>query len=387
MKWMKKIKKFMAFAAALAVAGMLLPPGQAQASGGSTPIGVNSAWIRAKLEYKYEDGITGLSDSILDFAPDWSSKNGWYYYKNPVEPGQKVRFITGVHVPTEWTNDLIGKKFEIVVTVEVSEAAPGDSGWDENAEATYSKSFTLWSSGYQHDEDVWIEEGKTTVRVNEYQLDDSGHEVPYVNDKIITPGQHISKIVEFEIGGRKGANIKLVPEPPVKTVTINGVNVDGKNVAQGTVLTYNITVKNPAPDTRDITIRDTVDSLLVIVDTMGGTIIAPPVNDKGGTIQWVVSVPGKGTATVSFLAKAPDGLSENDSMVIPNTAEADIVGHTLKSNTVLVGLNASALKLAVARATGDPMMLVIYLTGVFGFLAAIFFVIAFCRKKYGEKGR
>lgn len=324
----------------------------------ATPVGENVGWVRAKLTYQFDDGITGLNDSAITFVDGWEKKSdGWYYYNRDVSPGDRVRFITNVKIPESWNNSVSNKKFRVIVTAELAEVAPKDDGWDANTPIAYSKSFDLWSMGYEHDEDVWVEEGKTWIMINEYQLDKDGNEVPYVNDKIITPGQLISKIVEFEIGGRKGANIKLVPEKPVKTVTVAGVDVDGKNVNGGTILTYGITVKNPAPDKREITITDVVDNRLTVTKINdGGHFIENPANEMGGTIEWKIWVEGRESATVTFLAKAPEGsFEEEGGLVIPNTAEAEIVGKKLKTNTVIVGLgNPSALKKIIARATGDP---------------------------------
>lgn len=358
--YMKQFVKraFSGILALMAVLMMLPATALASESKDATPIGENVGWVRAKLTYQYDDGITGLNDSAITFVEGWSKKSdGWYYYNRDVSPGDRIRFISNVKIPTSWDNSVSNKKFRVIVTAELAEVAPKDEGWDANTPIAYSKSFDLWSMGYEHDEDVWIEEGKTWIMINEYQLDKDGNEVPYVNDKIITSGQLISKIVEFEIGGKKGANVKLVPEKPVKTVTVAGVDVDGKNVNGGTILTYGITVKNPAPDRREITITDVVDNRLTVTKINdGGHFIENPADEMGGTIEWKVWVDGKESATVTFLAKAPEGsFEEKGGLVIPNTAEATIVGKKLKSNTVIVGLgNPSALKKAIARATGDP---------------------------------
>lgn len=336
----------------------LLMPAVPVYAAGDTPVGENTGWVRARLDYEYDEGITGLNDSIIDFADGWEKKDdGWYYYKSRVNPGDKVRFITCVHVPAEWTEKLENKKFCIIATAELSEVAPKDSGWAANTEIHYKKTFDVWNMGYQHDEDVLIEEGRTTIKINEYQLDKDGKEVPYKNDKLITPGQPVSKIVELEIDGTKGANVKLKPEKPVKTVRCNGVDVDGKDVDYGSVLTYSILVKNPAPDERTLTITDQVDDRLVILDTHGndaeweGVIVKEPVDGRGGTIKWEVTVPGYGSASVGFTAQAAEDVQDE---TIPNTADATIVGICMKSNTVLTGIGSpSVIEKVIARATYD----------------------------------
>lgn len=374
----------------LSAASLLAPvPVQAAGSGGATPVGDNTAWIRAKLTYEYDEGITGLSDSIVEFEDKWMKSGGWYYYKDPVNPGDRVRFIKGFKVPETWDNSMIDKNFRIIVTVEGSEVAPGDTGWDSNSEVAFSKTFDLWNKGYQHDEDVWVEEGKLTVDIHEYQLDANGNEVEYVNDKVITPGQKVSKIVEFEIGGKKGRSEKLIPEKPVKDVKVAGVSVDGKNVNAGTILNYEITVKNPAPDRREIVITDVVDGRLTVVDTKGGTFIDDPSDDgTGGTLEWRVWVDGKQSATVFFDAKLSESIDASD-VAVPNTADALIVGKAVKSNTVVVGFgNPSAIRKAIARATGDPARFVAaaVLASTLVILSVTLLVALARRKKDEEQG-
>lgn len=355
----------------------------------ATPVGDNSAWIRAKLVYEYDDGITGLNDSIVSFADKWGKSDGWYYYKMPVNPGDRVRFITGLKVPTSWTSELSDKRFRVIVKVEAAEVAPGDTGWNKNSEVVYSQTYDIWSKGYEHDDDVWVEEGHLTVGINEYQLDKNGNEVAYVNDKIVTPGQPVSKIVEFEIGGKKGANVKLVQEKPAKRVMVKGVDVDGKIVNGGTLLTYTITQKNPAPDERTITVTDVVDKRLTVTKIEnGGNFIKDPVDEHGGTIEWKVLAKGNETITVSFQAKAPEGsFDEKNSLVIPNTADVGIFKNkSMKTNTVIVCLGKpSALKKVIARATGDPGRLAMALGVAIALTAAAIAVMAVIIKHRKEE--
>lgn len=164
--------------------------------------GQKAAWIRAKVEYEYDDGVTGLDDSILVFSNDkWTKDDdNWYYYSDRVFSGDRIRFIDAVKFPTSWTNDIINKRFKVIVTVEACEALRGEEGYAKNHPASYSQTYELWSAGYSEKESVDVTKtGKMTVKVNEYQLDDDGDEVPYKNGKVIVPGQKVSKIVEFEL--------------------------------------------------------------------------------------------------------------------------------------------------------------------------------------------
>lgn len=349
----------------------------------------NSAWLRAKITYEYDEGLDGLSDKMINFASEkWKKDGDWYYYSDPVESGQKVRFINGVQLPTEWTSEQSDLGFRIVITVEASEVAKGEDGWDENKEASYSETFELWNNGYEHAEDIYVKEGDIKVTVNEYQLDDDGKEVPYENDKVITPGQHVSKIVEFAVSGQKGALIKMNPEKPVKTVMANNIDVNGKTVDPGTLLTYGITVKNPSPEMQRITITDTLDHRLTLLDTLGGTLVSGTIGGYGGTIEWYVDVPGNGSATVNFIARAPETVAEGDGMTIPNTATASIIGQEIDSNTVITSLGeVSPLDqiITIARSTGDASNLALMagvLAAGIAVLAAVL-VYAFRRRKNG----
>lgn len=382
MKVIKRIGIFV-FSATLALLTALAPAVTSFAASG-TPVGENTAWIRAKLTWQHDAGVSGLDDSLIEFSNDgWTKSDGWYYYNIPVNPGDKVRFINGVRVPHDWDNKTVDKNFRLIVTVEAGEVAPGDTGWNKNTETVFSQDFVAWSQGYKTDEDVWVEEGKLAVRINEYQISENGDLETYVNDKVIIPGQFISKIVEIEIDGTKGANVKLIPEPPVKRVYAGDVEVDGKIVDRGTALRYEISVKNPAPDKRKITVYDTVDSRLKVVDTGGAEM---QTSGKTTKLTWTVEVEGKWEGKVSFTAVAAENISEDEGQAIPNNAEADIVGKRLKSNTVVVGLGpVSQLKMAVTRATGDWGVLGIAAFGI-GIVSVIALVIVLIWKKSKHRG-
>lgn len=165
------------------------------------------SWMRAKITYEFDEGVTGLNDSILTFANDkWRmGGDGWYYYEDLLKDGDKIRFIDGVKVPPEWTEEISNKKFRIIVTVEVGEAIKGETGFKNNEEALYSESFELWSMGYKDKDGLQAaKKDKMTVKVREYQLDENGNLGEYKNDKTIIPGQYVSKIVEFELVRKKG---------------------------------------------------------------------------------------------------------------------------------------------------------------------------------------
>lgn len=92
------------------------------------------------------------------------------------------------------------QKFRIIVQVEASECMDGNQGFVENEKSNYSESFEVWSVGYEKNTGLEISsEGNMKVEIHEYELNSDGKRVPYENDKVILPGQEISKIVEFEL--------------------------------------------------------------------------------------------------------------------------------------------------------------------------------------------
>lgn len=54
------------------------------------------------------------------------------------------------------------------------------------------------------------ETGFTIHSRSEYHMDENGKEVPYQNDKMVTPGQEISKIIEVQVEGTKGKIWQLI---------------------------------------------------------------------------------------------------------------------------------------------------------------------------------
>jgi len=335
-------------------------------------------WLRAKLTYEMDEGLSGITDDIVKFSSGMWERNGeWYYYKEPVRSGDTIRFIDGVNLPADWTKEQSEKKFNIIVTVQVSEVVPGDTGWNQNSDIAFAQSFDVWKHTFKTAEDVYVKEGNISVSIKEYELDKSGRKVQYQNDKVITPGQPVSKIVEFTIFGEQGGLVNIVPENPVKTVTENGQNVDGKKVSDGASLMYTISMKNPAPTNQTVTITDTVDNRLTITNAGGGEVI-------GNMISWKITIPAGETGSVYFVASAPTGVT--NSTTIPNTASALIVGKTVRSNTVIVSLGPSSaltpLVQLITRQTGDSSVVPFYL-GVIGavLIVLIIFIISIVRRR------
>ena len=172
-------------------------------------------WIRAQLTYEFDDGLTGIDDSMVQLhdATEWKKIDGWFYYNKPVVSGQKLRFMDGVRIPEDWDNTAAGKSFKVIVTVQLSEVPAGEAGWDENQALAYESTFDLWAQNYEKTHRTSkIFRGDIKVTLKEYQLDKNGNEVDYVYDKIVVPGQVVSKIVEFTVTGTP----TRTEEPPVE---------------------------------------------------------------------------------------------------------------------------------------------------------------------------
>lgn len=159
------------------------------------------AWIRAKITYEYDDGIRGLNDHLIRFDSRlWKRGNdGWYYYSIPVSSGDKIGFIKGITLPDEWDSDVENKEFSVIVTVEASEVKSGDAGWNKNSSVAYKKDYCLMTSSSSESTINEIRNGGMKVTIKEYQKEEDGSIVPYENDKLVVPGQYVSKIVEFEL--------------------------------------------------------------------------------------------------------------------------------------------------------------------------------------------
>lgn len=338
-------------------------------------------WVRAKISYEFDKALEKFGDEAIHISSDkWKKDGDWYYYQDALNSGQTVTLFDSVTLPTSWGNSTSEKKFNITVTVECAEVIPGETGWNESRPASFSQDFNVWYNGYSHAEDVYVQQGNISVSLKEYQLDKDGKKVSYVNNKRVLPGQKISKIVEITVLGDRGGIVQIKPEKPVKSVTQDGVNVDGKTLKAGSVVQYNITVKNPAPFDQNIRVIDNVDDRLWITDTMGGTITSGTA--QGGVIEWTIPVKGGKTGTVSFKAKLPNA-SEEGGTTIPNTAQATISGHTLDTNTVIVSIGpATVLQKIAVRATGDKSILIYYVLG-FAAVAAVAGVVIKAKRARG----
>lgn len=79
---------------------------------------LSKAWIRAKVEYINDSGLTELNDNMLNINMGWVKSGEYYYYKHGVESKGYVDLFDRVVIPYEWDESHMSKDFGIVVTVE-----------------------------------------------------------------------------------------------------------------------------------------------------------------------------------------------------------------------------------------------------------------------------
>lgn len=237
----------------IAAAGLLVCPAcTANVMAATQTISEPTVWLRAKLEYKSDDGISDITDDNIEMASDkWKKQGDYFYYSDPVKSGDTIDLMKSVQISSTWTEKNANKKFSIVVTVEASECLPTDTGWNSNSEIAYSQSFETSLAG-ANKANLEVTKGNITVALKEYQLNaKTGKEEDYKNDKIITPGEKVSKIVRLTINGNKSVLTKKQ-----NTITITNIWTGdttnlllllgiGAACAGGAVII--VKVKNPRP--------------------------------------------------------------------------------------------------------------------------------------------
>ena len=177
-----------------------------------------TVWIRAQVSYESDGSLTGLSDEMITLSSaDWTKKDGWFYYGKPLESGQSVDLMKSVQIPPTWNNNDSGKTFNIVVKVEAAEAFPGDSGWKDGSPAVYSQSFDMSKQNAEKYE-LTVQQGSIKIRLEEFQEKD-GKEQSYENNKVVVPGETVSKIVRIKVEGEKSklSPVEKILHGPVKT--------------------------------------------------------------------------------------------------------------------------------------------------------------------------
>ena len=200
---MKRMKGWMALALAAALLLMLPVTAYAKKTKES-----GSVFLRARLDYTAAKGMSALSDENIVLASGkWKLDGDYYYYDSPVEPGQTVDFISGVQIPEEWGNIAVGKQFSIVVTAEAAESLPGTTAWNSNQETIYATTYDVMK-GEQKSLGYKVKKGMISLTIKEYELDENGKLKTYENNKVVVPGEEVSKVVKITVNGDKTTRIK-----------------------------------------------------------------------------------------------------------------------------------------------------------------------------------
>lgn len=97
--------------------------------------GANTAWIRVKpvKELTFSDGTKAEAGSFEQYIDlnfnqkDWTEKDGWYYYQNPVDAGAKTeKLFTEVAFSTRMGN--IYKNSTVHITVDAQAVQTANNG-------------------------------------------------------------------------------------------------------------------------------------------------------------------------------------------------------------------------------------------------------------------
>ncbi len=246
----------------------------------------NRVWIRAKVEYS----LSGMSDSGTTFESNWSKgSDGWYYYKNAVDANKEITFIKSVSVPSTFTNKDSGQKFDVKITAEAEQVITGSSGWDSNRAADYSQSYEDATS--TNDSTKTFTKGTIALAISEYQLNSSGQEVTYVDNKSVVPGQVVSKIVKIKYTGTVG-NVKTTPKTEEKKKT------DTQNQKELVTATNNLTPMGSALPNEAVQTNLTADGTPVDTSTEG---VVPETGDHSPIVLLICGAAGV-AAALAFVA-------------------------------------------------------------------------------------
>ena len=187
------------------------------------PISVSAAeaaatrvWVRAKIAYESRDGVKDLSDDMITLSSDrWTKRGEFFYYRDPVNTGETVELMKSVHIPADWDNSYSGKGFDIIITVQCAECLPEDTEWTDNREAAYTSEFASSIINETH-KGMSVQKGNIRVTLEEFETDGRS-ERSYQNNKVVVPGENVSKIVRITVNGEKSRVSALSLPQMVKT--------------------------------------------------------------------------------------------------------------------------------------------------------------------------
>jgi len=77
------------------------------------------AWVRAKVNFTSEDGLSGLDNSLVNLSSNkWKSYGEYFYYMTPLLEDETIDFMDSFHIPPYWTEKEASKEFSLVINVD-----------------------------------------------------------------------------------------------------------------------------------------------------------------------------------------------------------------------------------------------------------------------------
>ncbi|MBQ1310806.1 MAG: hypothetical protein IIY55_03070, partial [Blautia sp.] len=75
-----------------------------------------SCYVRMKVEFESDrKEIENLKDAdLLGLSGDWKKAGEYYYYTKPLGVSKNVDFISGLQIPSEWTEEHAGQKIRLL---------------------------------------------------------------------------------------------------------------------------------------------------------------------------------------------------------------------------------------------------------------------------------
>lgn len=145
----------------------------------------DTAFLRVKICFETESGkASPVTEEDLTIQKDWTKNGDYWYYNYPVEEGDSIEFLQSVQIPHSCTSDMAKETFKIVLYAEAAENVRGVAAWDgkiDDFSGKFSKAVKL------------------DLSLKEYELDADGNLIPYVNNKVVLPGDKIEKHVFLDI--------------------------------------------------------------------------------------------------------------------------------------------------------------------------------------------
>ena len=92
----------------------------------------NDCYVRAKLEFSGTD--VDLEKELYGFPSGWEKHDdGYYYYKNILNTGDKIDIFEGLKIPTDFPQTEEGKTFKLKIDVDAVQSKNFTPNWDDRS--------------------------------------------------------------------------------------------------------------------------------------------------------------------------------------------------------------------------------------------------------------